>query len=52
MTDQDPHLQARQDMCQFADDRRPLADKLGFVHQLLQRHTAEARLYLDHITST
>ena len=49
MTDQDPHLQARQDMCQFADDRRPLADKLGFVHQLLQRHTAEARLYLDRI---
>lgn len=49
MTDEDPHLQARQDMCRFADTRRPLADKLGFVHRLLQRHTAEARLYLDRI---
>lgn len=49
MTDEDPHLQARHDMCQFADDRRPPAEKLGFVHQLLQRHTAEARLYIDRI---
>jgi len=49
MTDEDPHLQARNDMCQFADDRRPPAEKLGFVHQLLQRHTAEARLYIDRI---
>ena len=49
MTDEDPHLQARQDMCHFTDTRLPLADKLGFVHQLLQRHTAEARLYLDRI---
>jgi hypothetical protein len=49
MTDEDAHLQARQDMCQFADERRPAADKLGFVHQLLQRHTAEARLYVDRI---
>lgn len=49
MTDEDPHRQARQDMCQFADDRRSTADKLGFVHQILQRHTAEARLYVDRI---
>lgn len=49
MTDDDPHRQARQDMCRFADDRRPLADKLGFVHELLRRHTAEARLYVDRI---
>lgn len=49
MTDKDPHLQARRDMCQFADDRRPVAEKLGFVHRLLQRHSGEARLYLDRI---
>ena len=49
MTDQDPHLEARQDMCRFADDRRSAADKLDFVHQILQGHTAEARLYLDRI---
>lgn len=49
MTDEDPHLQARRDMCQFADDRRSLAQKLGFVHQVLQRDTAEARLYADRV---
>jgi hypothetical protein len=49
MTDADPHWQARRDMCQFADDRRSTAEKLGFVHRLLQRDAAEARLYIDHI---
>jgi hypothetical protein len=49
MTDQDPHADTRQDMCQFADDRLSTAARLGFVHQLLQRHVAEARLYLDRI---
>jgi hypothetical protein len=49
MTDSDPHVQARRDMCQFADDRTSQAAKLNFVHHLLQRHVAEARLYLDRI---
>jgi hypothetical protein len=49
MGDHDPMADARRDMCQFADDRLPLADKLGFVHTLLQRHTGESRLYLDRI---
>ncbi len=49
MTDRDPHIDARNDMCQFADDRLPDAAKLGFVHQVLQRHMGEARLYLDRI---
>jgi hypothetical protein len=49
MTDKDPHIEARQDMCQFADDRSSDATKLAFVHQLVQRHMGEARLYLDRI---
>jgi hypothetical protein len=49
MTDKDPHADARRDMCQFADDRLSDATKLAFVHQLLQRHIGEARLYLDRI---
>ena len=49
MTDKDPHADARRDMCQFADERLSEATKLAFVHQLLQRHMGEARLYLDRI---
>ena len=49
MTDKDPHADARRDMCQFADERLSDATKLAFVHQLLQRHMGEARLYLDRI---
>jgi len=50
MTDKDPHVEARRDMCQFADERLSDAAKLAFVHQLLfQRHMAEARLHLDRI---
>jgi hypothetical protein len=49
MTDRDPQADVRADVCQFADDRSTEAQKLDFVHQLLQRHTAEARIYLDRI---
>lgn len=49
MTEQDPHAAVRRDVCQFADDRLSDAQRLGFVHQLLQRETAQARLHLDRI---
>lgn len=49
MTDQDPHAAVRRDVCQFADDRLSDATRLGFVHQLLQREMAEARIHLDRI---
>ncbi|MBA4177973.1 MAG: hypothetical protein C0505_15665 [Leptothrix sp. (in: Bacteria)] len=46
----DPALvEARADMCRFADERLPAAAKLAFVHGLLQRHVGEARLYMDRI---
>jgi hypothetical protein len=49
MTDKDPHLAARADMCQFADERLSPASQLAFVHELLQRHIGESRLQLDRI---
>ena len=49
MTDKDPHAGVRRDVCQFVDDRLPDASKLDFVHQLLQRRSAEARIHLDRI---
>jgi hypothetical protein len=49
MTAADPHANVRKDMCQFADDRLTSAQKLQFIHQLLQRPTAEARMFLDRI---
>ena len=49
MSEKDPHIDARRDMCQFADERLSDVTKLGFVHELLRRHVGEARLYLDRI---
>jgi hypothetical protein len=49
VTDNDPLADGRRDMCQFADDRLSVPHKLGFVHRLLQRETAEARIHLDRI---
>ncbi|MBK6472090.1 MAG: hypothetical protein IPF94_15695 [Betaproteobacteria bacterium] len=49
MTDQDPHAAVRRDVCQFADDRLSDVTRLEFVHRLLQREIAEARIYLDRI---
>jgi hypothetical protein len=49
MTDADPHAAIRQDVCQFADERLSDAQRLRFIHQLLQRRMAEVRMYLDRI---
>ena len=49
MTEQDPHAAVRRDVCQFADDRLSDVNRLGFVHQLLQRKTGETRIHLDRI---
>ncbi|HSB23261.1 MAG TPA: hypothetical protein VLE94_09150 [Burkholderiaceae bacterium] len=49
ITGKDPGIEARADMCQFADDRLSTATKLAFVHELLQRHIGEARLQLERI---
>ena len=49
LTDKDPQAGVRRDVCQFVDDRLSDAQRLGFVHQLLQREMAQARVHLDRI---
>lgn len=45
----DPLSPLRADICNFADDRMSPAQRLGSVHALLQRPTAESRLLLERI---
>ena len=47
--DDDVHAGFRRDACHFADDRLDTAQKLAFVHSLLRRDAAEARMFLDAI---
>ena len=48
-TDRDAQAGYRRDMCQFADDRLSAAQKLAFVHALLDRDMAEVRMFLEQI---
>ena len=52
LTDVDPGAAFRRDVCHFSDDRQPVAQKLDFVHQLLNRDMAEVRMLLDRIEKT
>ncbi len=49
LTDADPHAAFRRDMCGFADDRPSDAQKLAFMHEVLQRDVTEVRMFLDHL---
>ena len=49
LSERDAQTGARHDMCHFADDRLSQADRLAFVHELLQRPMTEVRVYLDRI---
>jgi hypothetical protein len=49
LRDSDPYAAHRRDVCQFANDRLSPAQKLAFVHQLLNREMAEVRSFLDRI---
>ena len=49
MTDADPRAAERRQYCQFSDDRLSAAQKLDFVHQLLNRDMADVRVFLDRI---
>jgi hypothetical protein len=39
----------REDMCRFADSRRPAAAKVTALHEMLLRSEAESRMFLDHL---
>jgi hypothetical protein len=49
VSDADAQAAYRRDLCTFVDDRATKAGRLAFVHTLLQRDMAEARLFLDPI---
>src|SRR5262249_18790213 len=49
MTDADPRAAERRQFCQFSDDRLSTAQKLDFVHQILNRNMADVRMFLDRI---
>ncbi len=49
LSDRDPRMAYRQDVCHFSDDRLSPEHKLAFVHQLLGREMAEVRMFLDRI---
>jgi hypothetical protein len=49
VADGDAQASYRRDLCTFVDDRTSKAQRLAFVHTLLRRDMAEARLFIDQI---
>ena len=49
LSDQAPQAAYRREVCQFSDDRLSPAQKLAFVHRLLNRDMAEVRMFLGRI---
>ena len=48
-TERDPQAPVRESVCRFVDDRLTDAERLGFVHRLLDQDMAQARVHLDRI---
>lgn len=49
VTEADPHAGFRDDVCHTADTRRTTAQKVAFMHEMLARGAAEARMFLDYL---
>ena len=49
LRDNDPRAAQRAEVCRFVDDRLTPPQKLGFIHAILQRDAAQARMFLDRI---
>jgi hypothetical protein len=49
LTDADPHAGFRQDLCRMVDEQPTPAQKVGVLHELLQRDVTELRMLLDHL---
>jgi len=49
LTDADPNASFRADVCGLADEKPPQAQKIAFMHTLLQREAADVRMMLDHL---
>lgn len=49
LTDADPHASFRNDVCSFAGDAPSDAQKVAFMHQVLQRDITDVRMFLEHL---
>jgi hypothetical protein len=49
LTDADPQAAVRRDACRFIDSRLSDAQRVAFMHEVLQRDVAEVRMYLWHL---
>jgi hypothetical protein len=49
MSDSDPRVGFRTDVCRFLDDRVAPEQKAVHLHQVLNRSGAEVRMFLDHL---
>lgn len=49
LSDAEPQAGLRGEVCRFVDDRLSDAQKVGFMHELLQRDMAEVRMFLHHL---
>jgi hypothetical protein len=49
MTEGDSRAGFRRDVCHFSDDRLTTAQKVGFMHEFLDRDAAQVRMFLDHL---
>ena len=49
MRTSEPHAAYAREVCQFVDERLPAAQKLRFVHGIMRRSVADARMFFDRI---
>lgn len=49
MRNNEPRAAHRAEVCRFVDDRLTPSQQVDFIHALLQRDTAQARVFLDRI---
>jgi hypothetical protein len=48
-TASDARATYRGEVCRFVDDRLPAAEKLAFIHEVLDRDSGDARMFFDRI---
>ena len=49
MSGADSRAAYRAEVCRFVDDRLSPAKRLRFIHQILSRNSAEARMFFERI---
>ncbi len=49
VTPSDPRAAYRAQVCRFVDERQPPAERLRFIHQVVDRDAADARMFFERI---